>query len=324
MVDIADTPDFTAKDCFAAAMEDELLLSTKHESSIKPPHLWTSYLYKNLPTPPTLQQGSTIIRALRHKHPFQPQHRIPARFLHWIQHYMLRHGVRATPDKSELNRDDDDDVWNRAVNEEPPVAESSFLLPANQRYLSSIEEWLRTESPVTNATLVYYMHMHFDATSPDFPSPPSVLSAMIDYVRVQLHAELADVPTLEDSIYYSLPKTIMHKPKYRKYLESCVVRHPNMPFEDIVRIMLDKAQLPPSKDNVPSMRELYRWWKATVNDLVCAGLGHGTRVPDCTLEEADVARVPPVLKDWLGDIETAKKKLPKMLNLPDDMEIFAI
>ncbi|ETW05847.1 hypothetical protein H310_03508 [Aphanomyces invadans] len=434
MVDIADTPDFTAKDCFAAAMEDELLLSTKHESSIKPPHLWTSYLYKNLPTPPTLQQGSTIIRALRHKHPFQPQHRIPARFLHWIQHYMLRHGVRATPDKcrlyleaqwrrqrgrcrglpssdavalaieyfktnpailprrirerfrefvlshgkhislvdlcrefytqlearkpsnlpffsvlfattkqwmmtgfnrgicavtacyppGELNCDDDDDVWNRALNEEPPVAESSFLLPANQRYLSSIEEWLRTESPVTNATLVYYMHMHFDATSPDFPSPPSVLSAMIDYVRVQLHAELADVPTLEDSIYYSLPKTIMHKPKYRKYLESCVVRHPNMPFEDIVRIMLDKAQLPPSKDNVPSMRELYRWWKATVNDLVCAGLGHGTRVPDCTLEEADVARVPPVLKDWLGDIETAKKKLPKMLNLPDDMEIFAI
>ncbi|ETV87167.1 hypothetical protein, variant 2 [Aphanomyces astaci] len=88
----------TDKDCFAAAMEDELLLVSP-PSTAPLHHLHTSYLYKCLPVPPSSQQAGIIVKALRRYHPFLPQYRIPARFLHWIQHYMMRHGLHATSPK---------------------------------------------------------------------------------------------------------------------------------------------------------------------------------------------------------------------------------
>ncbi|RHY76997.1 hypothetical protein DYB28_001678 [Aphanomyces astaci] len=219
------------------------------------------------------------------------------------------------------NRNDDaDNAWTRALNEDPPVTESSFLVPANERYLSSIREWLEKEAPISNAALMYYMHMHFDATDPAFPSS-NVVTAMIEYVRVQVHAEFADVPSLEDSIYYSLPHRTS-KPAHRRYLETVVLpRQPFMPFEDVCRVMLDKTKLPPSKYPAPTVPELYAWWRAAVKDFVTAGMGLGTVVPH--VDEAEAALPPPPPTARGDGIEIAKQKL-KMLNLPDDMEIFPI
>ncbi|CAK4644279.1 unnamed protein product [Aphanomyces euteiches] len=189
------------------------------------------------------------------------------------------------------------------------VTEESFLTETNRRYLSSLRQWLLKESPIDDQTLVHYMHMHFDVTDPDFPTS-STLRAMINYVRLQLHAEMGEAPTQEDSIYFTISAHRRFRKSFRQYLKQHVVRHPTVTFMEAAMILLDRTKLPPFTDEVPSVDVLYQWWREAVDSLLGEGLGLGVAVQWQN-------KTPNV------DIDVPKH-LSKMPDLPPEMEIFPI
>ncbi|CAK5046373.1 unnamed protein product [Aphanomyces euteiches] len=189
------------------------------------------------------------------------------------------------------------------------VTEESFLTETNRRYLSSLRQWLLKESPIDDQTLVHYMHMHFDMTDPDFPTS-STLRAMINYVRLQLHAEMGEAPTQEDSIYFTISAHRRFRKSFRQYLKQHVVRHPTVTFMEAAMILLDRTKLPPFTDEVPSVDVLYQWWREAVDSLLGEGLGLGVAVQWQN-------KTPNV------DIDVPKH-LSKMPDLPPEMEIFPI
>ncbi|KAF0686141.1 Aste57867_22106 [Aphanomyces stellatus] len=212
------------------------------------------------------------------------------------------------------------------------VDEATFLAnDANRRYLSSIRTWLLEASPIADAALVALLRMHFDTSDPDFPSSPAVVLAMIEYVRVQLHAEFGDAPSHEDSIYYALPRPYA-TPVYRQYLEEAVLRQgePGQTraaagFPEVSLVMLDKSQLPPSDEHVPSVHKLYKWWKEATDDHLVAGMGLGVVVPekkprkkaspiDGQAKTTTVVAIEPIVPE----------NLPQMPELDPEMEIFPI
>ncbi|OQR96384.1 hypothetical protein THRCLA_07302 [Thraustotheca clavata] len=81
--------------------------------------------------------------------------------------------------------------------------------PDWQRYRHCIAEWLRTQSPISDAQIYRYLRLWFDVTDPNFPTP-SLLRALILYERCQLHCQRAQNVNGNSIYLQRFPQTVLH------------------------------------------------------------------------------------------------------------------
>ncbi|KDO31053.1 hypothetical protein SPRG_19581 [Saprolegnia parasitica CBS 223.65] len=166
------------------------------------------------------------------------------------------------------------------------VLQRALSDPAVHRYRDALREWLDRESPLSDAQLSTKVHLFFDASAPNFPSP-SLLRALITYERASLHYERA-IEVGRDSLYWSRKKVL--PTGVRETILQATLRdvHHASPYDAFVEAADVFGYVPETLTAFPSTAAVHELQRTAIATAIRAGLGFGEAVL-LGLDDGDVA-----------------------------------